>query len=539
MQIPRRNEQVVSEILLIAKTQLLGMWRFRRVAVSVVWFVCVIGWMLVYLMPDVYQANARVYVDTENAIEDFLGGIAASTDVMSEVTIVVREIVSRPNLAEVARNTDLALRANSDFQFEELLTSLQERISVVGSRDGIYSIAFEDTDRNKALAVVDTLLTAFVEKSLGADRTDSAQAQQFLEDQIQDYEDRLTASENRLADFKRKNVEFMPNQIGDYFERLQAAEGSLREVESALNLATERQAELLRQIEGEEPVFGIMSSSASTSSGAGGNYSSSKIRELEVQLEELRLQYTDKHPRIGQLLDTIEMLKAQEAAALQAQREVAVSQPLRQDPLDLNPVYQNMRIQLSSVDVEIASMRADRNQRRIEVNGLRTLVDTVPQVEAELNRLNRDYDVVKAKHRQLLQQLETANLGEDVSRSIDEVQFRIIDPPFSDATPVGPNRPLFLAAILVLALGAGGMLAFLMNLVNPTFFGDRSVTEVLGIPVLASVSMLLTDTELNAERKSRIKLLAAAALVIVSFTLVTIYSDQGSIALRRVIESIS
>lgn len=537
MQMQRRSEQVIRDALTMVRTQALGMWRFRWLAVIVAWCICIAGWASVYAMPDVYEANARVYVDTENAIQDFLGGIAVSTDVMNEVSIVVREIVSRPNLAEVARNTDLALRAQTDAQFEDLLTSLQDRIGVFGSRDGIYSISFEDIDRSKALAVVDSLLTAFVEKSLGADRTDTAQAQQFLEDQIQDYEERLTAAEDRLAEFKRDNVEFMPDQSGDYFQRMQAAEAALAVTGGRLNLATERRAELRRQIEGEEPVFGIMS--PSPGSEADGGYSSGKIRELELQLEELRLRYTDKHPRIGQILDTIAMLERQQAADEAARAEAVAAQPLAQNPLDLNPVYQNMRIQLSNVDVEIAALSAQLKQEQEELDRLRRLVDTVPQVEAEFNRLNRDYNVVKAKHQQLLQQLETANIGEDVSRSIDEVQFRIIDPPFADDKPAGPNRPFLLSLVLIFAVGTGLALAFVTNQLKPTFIGNRSVTEVLGIPVLASVSLLQTDEERRVERRKQFALQTAAGLLFVSFAFVVVFSETASGLLRQLSASIS
>ena len=537
MQIQRRSDQVVRDALAVVRSQSLGMWRFRWLALAVMWTVCVGGWISVYAMPDVYSANARVYVDTDNAIEDFLGGIAVASDVMNKVTVVVREIVSRPNLAEVARNTDLALRAEDDDQFEELLTSLQDRISVSGNRDGVYSISFEDPHRVQALAVVDSLLTAFIEKSLGADRTDSAQAQKFLQEQIEEYDRRLTVAEDLRATFMRENVEYMPDQRGDYFTRLQAAESELQAAEGKLNLATERRAELQRQIEGEEPVFGITGMPSSGAEGSG--YSTAKIRELELQLEELRLQYTDKHPRIGQLLDTIEMLKRQEAADRQARADSAAERPLQQNPLDLNPVYQNMRIQLSNVDVEIAALRAERTQHQQEVSRLRRSVNTIPQVEAELNRLNRDYDVVKAKHQQLLQQLEIANIGEEVSRSIDDVQFRIIDPPFSDANPVGPNRPLFMSVVLVLAIGAAVALAFLMNQLNPTFIGNRSVSDVLGIPVLASVSLMQSEDQRREERRQNYALKMAAAMLLVTFAIATVFAEQGSTFVRQLTETIS
>lgn len=512
------------------RSQALGMWRFRWLGLAVAWVIAIGGWVTVYAMPDVYLASARVFVDTENAIEDFLGGIAAPNDVMSEVNVVVREIVSRPNLAEVARNTDLALRAGTEAEFDDLLTELQEKIYVDGNRDNIYSIAFGDADRQIALNVVDAVLTEFVEKSLGADRDDSVAAQQFLEEQIREYEQRLTLAEDELANFKRENVELMPDQRGDYFERLQSAEADLEETSRKLSLATERRAELRRQIEGEEPVFGIMTPSSGPEDGP----ASSKIRELELELEELRLRYTDRHPRVGQLIETIELLKRQQASRSAGSGGGAPAQT----SLDSNPVYQNMRIQLTNVEVEIAALQTQRNQERATVAELRRFVDTIPQVEAELNRLNRDYDVVKAQHQLLLRQLEAANIGEDVSRSIDEVQFRVIDPPYADTSPVGPNRPLLLSAVLVVGLGAALGLTFLMNQLNPTFIGNRSVSDVLGIPVLASVSLLQTDEQRASERRGRRALQACALLLFVCFSVAVVFEQVGSTFVRQIVSGL-
>jgi polysaccharide chain length determinant protein (PEP-CTERM system associated) len=495
------------------------------------WVVSFMGWIAVYSLPPVYEASARVYVDTENAIRPLLQGIAASSNVMNEVTIVTREMLSRPNLAEVARSTDLDLRAETDQEFEDLLNMLQKRIQVAGNRDNIFSISYQDRDRAKAVSVVDSLVTAFVEKSLGADRSEASQAQSFLQTQIADYETRLTASEDRLARFKRDNVAYMPDQRGDYFARLQGAEAQMAATQARLRLSQERRAELLRQLDGEEPVFGIMP----TETAAGGSgFTSGKIRQLESQLEELRLQYTDKHPRIGQILDTIELLKKQEAE----ERAVAGANtggPIPSSPLDINPVYQNMRIQLSNTEVEIASSVAELRQQQEEVARLRTLVDTVPQVEAELGRLNRDYDVVQAKYQQLLAQLETANISEDVESSIDDVQFRIIDPPFAGLMPSGPKRQLLLAGVLLVALGLGGAVTFLFNQLNSVFFTGRAVTAVTGLPVLGSVSLLLSPEGLRAKKYGRRKFALALGLLVASFMVVSLFAEQASPILRQIV----
>lgn len=539
-----QNQQVVRKMLEQVEAHAKGMWRYRWRAIALTWIICMIGWYSVYSMPDVYQANARIYVDTENVITPLLRGIAATSDVMSEVTVVTREMLSRPNLAEVARATDLDLRASSEEQFERLLDSLGNRIEVVGGRENIFTISFQDPDRDKAVAVVDSLVETFVEKSLGADRSESSKAQSFLQQQIREYEERLTVSEDRLADFKRKNVALMPGQEGDYFSRLQTAREALSVTTTELSLAAERRAELLRQLEGEEPVFGIVPVDPGTStSAADGSFTSSKIRELEAQLEELRLRYTDKHPRIGQILETIEFLKQQKAneppAAVGEDAGSPGEMPSAVNPLDLNPVYQNMRIQLTNTDVEIASLRARLASQQSEVNELQDLVDTVPQVEAELNRLNRDYGVVKAKYEQLLQQLETANIGEDVEQSIDDVQFRVIDPPFAASEPSGPQREMFMAMVFIGALGAGGALAFLWNTLSPVFFSGRMVSEIAGIPVLGSVSLMLSTADAKARRNGNIRFALAFVVLVASFATLSVFSTELALIVRDVKQGFS
>jgi polysaccharide chain length determinant protein (PEP-CTERM system associated) len=526
------QNQVVRDFLVMIEAQIRGMWRYRWRALLVAWLLCAVGSLGVIMLPPVYGASARIYVDTENAIVPLLRGIAPSYSVLNEVTVVTREMLSRPNLAEVARATDLDLRTGTEEEFEDLLAELADRISVSGSEENIYSIQFEDRNRQKAVAVVDALVNTFVEQSLGASRTESSQAQTFLQSQITEYEQRLTAAEDRLARFKQENVEFMPGQRGDYFDRLQTAESTLEGTRSRLSLAQERRAELVRQLEGEEPVFGIMPADVSGSSGGGST--SAKIRELEAQVEELRLKYTDKHPRIGQILDTIELLKEKEAEEQQFAAANGTS-PYSSAPLATNPVFQNMRIQLTDTEVEIASLRAELGQQQAEVQRLRTLVDTVPQVEAELSRLNRDYNVVKAKYEQLLEQLESANIGEEVEASIDEVQFRIIDPPFAALTPSGPNRALMMSAVLLLSLGVGGALTFLLNQIHPVFFTGRSVTSITGLPVLGAVSLFLSDEEKHQKSREHRQFAIGVLSLIAVFVLVTLTADAASPMLRNLL----
>ena len=83
-----------------------GSWRFRWLGLAAAWAVCLIGWMYVFAMPNVYEAKARVYVDSQTVLGPLLRGLALDPNVESELSVVRQALLSRPSLETVARKTD-------------------------------------------------------------------------------------------------------------------------------------------------------------------------------------------------------------------------------------------------------------------------------------------------------------------------------------------------------------------------------------------------------------------------------------------------
>jgi hypothetical protein len=71
----------------------------------------------------------------------------------------------------------------------------------------------------------------------------------LLNQQIGDLEKRLQDSEERLAEFKKRNVGMIPGERGDYFARMDKEMTGLQEAETNLAVALSRRAELQHQIE--------------------------------------------------------------------------------------------------------------------------------------------------------------------------------------------------------------------------------------------------------------------------------------------------
>jgi uncharacterized protein involved in exopolysaccharide biosynthesis len=174
-----------------------------------------------------------------------------------------------------------------------------------------------------------------------------------------------------------------------------------------------------------------------------------------------------------------------------------------------NPVVQKVQQSLNETEVEIAGLKSQLAERQRAAEQLRALVNVVPEVEAEFARLNRDYNTVYGVYNELVARLDKANMGEE-AESTDSIKFEIIDPPSASFTPVKPNRALLMGAVLVLGLGAGGGVAFVMHMLRPVFFSSRSLQEIAGFPVLGVVSMAW----LSRYRKHRMFALGTFALAI-------------------------
>lgn len=533
MQTQEMVEQVLDEVR--------GAWRFRWWGLATAWALCVAGWLFVLRIPDTYEASARVFVDTRSILRPLLEGLAVNPDVASGLDLVRAALLSRPNIEKVAREADLDLRAKTPVQHEKLITGIQERIRIeaVDARattrpgEGLYRIAYQDPDRQKSLEVVQTLLNAFVEDALGEKRVGQETAERFLDEQIAEYERRLSEAEARLADFKKNNVGLMPNDRGDYFTRLQAETLTAGDLRTQLAVAESRRAEIERQLAGEEPfLFGFDAGPESTqASGAAGDLSF-RIQQLEKALDELLLRYTEKHPEVISTRSTLEELKRRRDEELERVRSSGRGTGSLSSSLKTNPVYQGLEIELNRTKVRIAELRQELAQAQGRVGALRQRVDAVPEVEAELARLNRDYEVTRQRYLELVQRRETASISEQADRT-GTVKFQVIDPPAADFRPVAPNRPLLLVGVLLLGLAAGGALTWLMNQLRPVFQSARRLAEVTGLQVLAAVSRTFEDRHRRERKQELLRFSAATVALVLVFGLVLAIHAPGIALLQR------
>jgi polysaccharide chain length determinant protein (PEP-CTERM system associated) len=526
-------QEIIAQVLNLLR----GSWRYRWFAVAVAWVVAAVGWVGVQFVPDRYTSSTQVYVDTESLLRPLLSGLAVDRDVMSQVGMVQAVMLSRPNLEKVAQKSDLMLDARTRRDQEAIIDSLAQRILL--DRPGgpaarnTFQVSFQDRDPQVAHRVVRTLLDTFMEDSLGLKRSDTAVAQRFLESQIKEYEQKLVEAEDRLARFKQENVGSMPGSDGGYYARLEQEMGTLQELRQAYTQMQTRRDELQRQLAGEEPTYGLMGS-------AEGNPIDGQIARFRAQRDQLLLQYTEKHPQVQSLNDTIARLEDEKRGGAKVSSTVAApgaglsNEEAIVRSLDMNPVYQNLRLALSQANADLAAIRGQLQAQQALIGDLRSRVAAVPEVEAELSRLNRDYEVNKRNYDTLLERLESAKISESAEQSADNVKFRVIEPPIVPVSPSGPERVALNTLVLLAALGAGIGVALLLAQLRPTFASRDLLQQVTGVLVIGTITAAVQDRLVPWYRRQGVIVGAAAGLLFVVFLLNMRFTSPLRAVLRSV-----
>lgn len=519
----------MQELLEQIQEYLYGVWRFRWVALAAAWLIAIAGWIVVAQLPDKYEATARLHVDSNSVLGPLLRGLAIQPDVGQRVALMSKTLLSRPNMEKLMRMVDLDLKVRNDQDKESLITNLRENISLSGERRNasLYSIAYTHSDRLVAQRVVQSLISIFIESTLGDKRKDSAGAQEFLDKQIAEYEIRLADAEGRLADFKRRYVGTMPGEQGGYYQRLDAARGLLSSAKLELREAENRRAELKRQLSGEEPVF---IPSGGDEFGTPSRLDQ-RIQNLQTRLDELLLKYTERHPDVIEIKTIIADLEAEKQKELEA-RQAEPFAP--QFGLQSSPVYQQMRTMLSEAEARVAELRVRAAEYDKRVKALEAKVDQIPQIEAELQQLNRDYDAVSQQHQALLKRRESAHLSEKAEQDASEVKFRVIDPPFVPLKPSQPNKLLLNAAVFLASLAAGIGLALLTSLIRPVFYSRGALNRVTGLPVLGSVAFVLSAAEKRRQRLAGAMFVSLVLLLGTLFVGVNLMHEMGFDLLGKV-----
>jgi hypothetical protein len=185
--------------------------------------------------------------------------------------------------------------------------------------------------------------------------------------------------------------------------------------------------------------------------------------------------------------------------------------------------------------VDVGTLKLQLVDQKRYIEELKRLVDVIPEVEAKLVKLNRDYDVTKGRYISLVERRESARLGREAGESSSDVTFRVIDLPIVPTHPSGPKRILLLVGVLFGSIGAGLSWSLLRYMMDPTYNILHQVGSRTGLPVLGAVSLYLSPEHRKKRRLQLASFLSVFVLLLGLFGGVLWYRDIGVTLVNTII----
>lgn len=513
-------ELLISQILAIVRR----MWKYRWPALVISWVMAAIGVAVVFRVPDRYEASARIYVDTQSILKPLMSGLAIQPNVEQQVIMLSRTLISRPNVEKLIRMADLDLKNQSKNDQEALIESLTKTLSIQSTgRDNLYTLAYRDSEPEAAKRVIQSLVSIFIESSLGASRKDTATAATFLNEQIKGYEAKLEEAETRLKEFRLRNISMMAGDGKDSASRLTEMSAQLDRAKLELREAMNARDAAKAQLDGEKS----RSASVATQSLLQESSIAIATPEIDARLESQRRnldallqRYTEQHPDIIATRKLIKELEEQKRKEMAEARKAALAAPMGAGGNSGgNLAYQEISRLLATSEVQVAGLRARVDEYSARYAQALNQMKTAPQLEAEGAQLNRDYAIHKKNYEDLVARRESAAMSGDLEVASGVADFRLIDPPRVSPQPVSPNRMLLMPVALVFALASGLFAAFAASQLRPVFHDASELRQVTELPLLGLVSLVMSDESKRRERIDVIRFSIGVGSLIVLFAI--------------------
>ncbi len=373
-------------------------------------------------------------------------------------------------------------------------------------KSGIYFVSYEDTDAEKAVEVVDTLMAEIVKQS----RKINATYQTTIIDEVKK---RLPAAIEDLRNAQQELQKFERDEeallITSRAAALPAAIAGVRQQQTQIKLQLEG---VEAQINSLEEQLGLTADQAYVARALAADPIIANLRvqlyQVENELDKLLLDFTEEYPPV------VELRRQKQVAEKQLQQRAAevlggngIAAPLRQvDQIRVDASLDPTRQQLSET---LISLKAQKEQLERQ---LQTTIETEKELQVE-------YKTIPNK------QLELANLQEEVAvkkSRLDSMQTTLEDAEAAEAEITSSlaiaqkagvakkgeagekSMPLMMAIGGLAGIVLGGGLIFVLGMLSGKFYSWEEIKTALkekDVPLLGLLpDVMLFDLDMDLEK---------------------------------------
>ncbi|GAB4390635.1 MAG: Wzz/FepE/Etk N-terminal domain-containing protein [Thermodesulfovibrionales bacterium] len=482
----------------------------RYVVVAVMALVITAALGASYLLPQMYEAESTVFIE-RNVIENLVKDIAITPSLEDRLGVLAYSLKSRSLLLKVIDEVDFKVNRSNQAEVERLVSKLQRDTGIKTDtrrgRDGmnLFIVSFRSKDPATARDYVNTLVRRYIDENISEKRQEAYGANRFLGEQIRYFKDKLDAMESEIVNFRKEKGIFVAIDERKVVEEIKTNEEKIEEINVQISELKAREDHIRRQMKEENPYTVAIFGRRADDPGA-------RLMMLQNRLSELMTKYTENFPEVIRVKAEIEMLKSQLDSGQQRERPEG-AQGSDNEMTTINPLYQQLREELSRAELEAAGLRTRQGHIRNLVETKKAYLRDIPAEKKKLNDMERERDTYKQIYEELVHRLGQSEVSKQMEVQDKAATFRIVDPAVLPTKPVSPNR------VKIILLGIFGGIAGGLGSAIVLEQMDRTVRSVgslraLEVPVLAVIPRIENPGEQERKKKKDTLIFALAGLYV-------------------------
>lgn len=458
------------------------------------------------VMPKRYSTSTDILVDDRNILQPLMEGTAVPTGVSDRASLARELIFGQRILNQVLERAGLREPDMTPREEEQALESLKSATRVTSHGNNLIRITYQDSDPERAQKVARLFAGLFIQGSHEAKLRESREAFNFIDEQVEEYHQKLVEAERKLKEFRSRNLGARAGSERSINERINELTSRIERTEMELKEARVQEESLQRQLSGQAAITVSLTRE--------GQFRG-QLAELQQKLDDLLLRYTESHPDVRRVKSQIETLK-QAVEDERQRRQLAELNGEQEDFVDenisLNPLYQQLRSQLSEIRTRIDTLETRLAESEEQLNREIERGQQVHESEAVLSELTRDYEVNKEIYQDLLRRRENARVSMSMDEQNQGLALRVEEPARL------PNQPDGLRLMHVAAGGLFAGLALPLGLVvllvrfDPRLRSTEELSRTLEVPVMGVIPHLANPVDRRQRRRITLWLVVATLL---------------------------
>ncbi len=471
--------------------------------------------------PKVYQAETLILVQPQSVPQNIVTPIV-STSVDDRLRTIAQQVTSRTNLESIIKQYALYSDSKNGMLIDDKVALLRKNITIDVSHSSrsresnAFTIRFQGKDPRKVMEVTNALASNFISENLSIREKQATGTSTFLANELATMKQRLAQKEEALKKYREKYMGGLPEQLQTNLSILERLQAQLDQYGQNLRDAENRKIAIQKQIADAMRPPSVAGDQSVPETVTGPD----QLTNLRNQLASLEARYTPNHPDIIRLKETISKLEAQQ------KEEPSVTSPRRVSP-ETQRMLQALNRQLINVGLEIKGLKSEIAKTQAQIKWYQKKVEDTPKREQELLSLNRDYENIKDLYNSLLNRKLEAEIAVSMEKKQKGERFQVIDTAKLPQRPVKPDMRKILLLTLVLALGLGGGLAYLVEMMDSSYKSPEEAEKDLGLPILVSMPIRYTKKELRRMKSRRILAYVSVSVGFVAAAVAIVVAAKG------------